>query len=753
MPTMKDVAAESNTSIATVSNFLNNKKPVSKEVSARIMTAIEKLNYSPNISARNLKSNQYSDIGVILPSLNDPYYVQLFKGIEQVIQNSKFYLNLAFSYDIPELERSITNTFLSKKVSGLILITCQPDEWKYYYQNFVSLEKALVLIDRNIPDLVTNFISFDYFSAIRRIVADQLSTGKRNVFLFAGPERFYSEKECMNGFISAYQKYSISNSQGKIINTSLVREDSFRKTISLLRQQIPDAIISTSESTSSGIVEALSLLGYSVPRDILVITLSEDHWNVYTHSHTAQSIVRPAIMMGNQAATLLLEQIASPKVHESRSIILPDRKIDVPRLTVKERNHASDNTLVPSIKALMMETRQVDALLGLLPHFHNTENIKVEYEVLPHAELFDRILEEQSPNFNGKISDVYMFDIPWLHYLASENILSDITGFIKSKTFDTSIFFPDCLKYFSEYQKGYYALPFMYAPQVLYYRKDLFSNSKIRSEYEKIYHSRLRAPLAWTEFNAICEFFTSCSDSIEYGTSIPTADKNCLIPEIYMRLWAYGGKVFDSNGRVAFESEQTLKAYINLKSCLKHAKPNSHLSTDTSVVNDFLSGDTAMLITYPSFFTDIAELRRKGLTGNISYAHIPGKTPVLGGWSLGINNLSEKKDIAFKFIDWACNAQLSNYFSILGGQPVINNIYSNDELIQLYPWLALYLETYKYAKPVTPPISASKSVIPDDKIVSIICKWFFEILSGNIEIPKAIHNTHLELEELVRTYK
>ena len=81
MVTIVDVAQMAGVSIATVSNYLNHTKPVSKPVSERIQKAIDTLHYSQNLSAKNLKSNTYTDIGVILPNLNDSYYVQLFQGI------------------------------------------------------------------------------------------------------------------------------------------------------------------------------------------------------------------------------------------------------------------------------------------------------------------------------------------------------------------------------------------------------------------------------------------------------------------------------------------------------------------------------------------------------------------------------------------------------------------------------------------------------------------------------------------------
>ena len=97
MATIKDVARMAGVSIATVSNYLNQTKPVSKEVSAKIQEAVDALQYSQNLSAKNLKSRSYSDIGVILPNFDDPYYVQIFQGIESAFQNTSYYTNLAFS--------------------------------------------------------------------------------------------------------------------------------------------------------------------------------------------------------------------------------------------------------------------------------------------------------------------------------------------------------------------------------------------------------------------------------------------------------------------------------------------------------------------------------------------------------------------------------------------------------------------------------------------------------------------------------
>lgn len=292
----------------------------------------------------------------------------------------------------------------------------------------------------------------------------------------------------------------------------------------------------------------------------------------------------------------------------------------------------------------------------------------------------------------------------------------------------------------------------MYAPQIFYYRKDLFEDHSLMTKYERENNISLRPPVTLKEFNTIADFFTNKTNAIHYGTSIPTAYSECLTPEIYMRLRAYGGNLFDSSGHVCLDSDQSLKAYINFMKSIKCAKPDYRTATDTSVVQDFLSGETAMLISYPSFLTDVTDLRKNSIIGSIGYSLIPGRAPLLGGWSLGISSRSPHKESAFEFLKWTCDEQISNYSTLLGGQSAISSTYTNDELAELYPWLPLYQSIYKYTKPTVPPKLSNNVVIPQHEIDEVVCRWISKLLDYELEIQEAIMETHRELEFLVHTY-
>lgn len=745
MATIKDVAQRAQVSIATVSNYLNNTRPVSRAASARIKEAIEELQYTQNLPAKSLKSSVYNDVGIILPNFNDSYYVQIYQGIESAFQNSGYYLNLAFTSDIPEVEQHVVHNMLRKQVCGLILVTCQPEAWKFYYENFTRHNRPLVLLDRRIKSLDASFLAFDNQKTICGMTRHLLQTGLRNIYLMCGFERYTCESDCIRGFYEAYQQEYLQEPDTKsVIQMELNKEAAFRRTSALLRKTRPDAIVTTSELLATGVMESIRLLGYS--RDeIPVVTLGEEHWNRYTHSFAGLSAARPAIKMGEQAAQLLIEKLKSPQLQESEQLILANN-LPVP---------ATPPAVVPAarpgsrIRILMLDTPAVHTFCSLLRNFENKTGIGVELTVRPHHNLYQTITSTHDLPETEDLYDVYMYDIPWLSMLASQGILADLSD--RLETIDTSIFLPDCLQYFSQFQGRYYGMPFMYAPQILYYRKDLFENRILRNSFEKLYGSSLRPPRTFKEFNAVAEFFTNRTDAIDYGISFPAAYDECLAPEIYMRLRACGSEVIDAAGNAVIDNPDALRAYIALVRATRVAKPNFLSATDVSIVDDFLQGETAMLITYPAFFTNVSDLRKGSIVGSIGCSQIPGCRPLLGGWSLGINDRSRKKDEAFAFLRWTCSEKMGNYFALLGGHSVVTSTYTNDELVKLYPWLPLYHEAYQYTKPMVPHIFRRGRIVSPNAVDAIVCKWAYQLLREDCEIEPILKATQAELEALLRS--
>lgn len=738
MTTIRDVAQKAGVSVATVSNYLNATKPVSREASERIQAAIEALQYTPSTAAKSLRRKSNHEVGIILPNLDDPYYVQIFQGLEKAFFESTYSLDIAFSNDLPEKEISIVDSFLSKQVCGLILVSCRPDAWKDYYDRFTSKGRPIVMIDRRVKALDANFVSTDSELTIRHLTSSLLRKGYHSISLFAGTMGFSCEDNYASAFISAHTQVGVTVRDRQIQRISMTKEAAFSRTISLLRTEKPDAIITTSSLIATGIIEGLHLLGFSID-EIPVLTLGEEHWNSYTQTFASFSTSRPAIGIGTSAAKILLGHLASPlgdttqiTLHDSASEELTQHEVVFAKKTLSAQ-YPTGNKL----RILMLDNPSVRLFQGLIRNFEQITGIQVDIRFLPHNTIFDEIV-------NGSDRyDVTMFDIPWLPLLAN-NILADFTDDLSS--FDTSQFFPNCLQHYGAVNGRIYGIPFMYAPQMLYYRKDLFEDPVIRAAYEREYGVSLRPPLTLTEYNIIASFFTNNTNAVDYGVSVAAAYNECFAPELYFRLHAFQSQIIGKDGLPTFDNPQTLQAYINLRRTIHLAKPDYLEATDISIVDDFLQGETAMLITYPAYLTHSTDLRNNNTIG---YSLVPGRRPLLGGWSFGISRRSPLREQALAFLRWTCDAGISNYFTIMGGQTAISNTYTNDEMVKLYPWLPMHFKIYPNMQPQYQFTFPNGRSMPNKQIDDILCKWAYKCLIYNMEISDAIAATNEELNALL----
>ena len=74
MATIKEVAQRAGVSVTTVSRVLNKRGYISQEMHDKIYATMEELNYQPNEVARSLTRRRTKIIGLLVPSVDDPYF-------------------------------------------------------------------------------------------------------------------------------------------------------------------------------------------------------------------------------------------------------------------------------------------------------------------------------------------------------------------------------------------------------------------------------------------------------------------------------------------------------------------------------------------------------------------------------------------------------------------------------------------------------------------------------------------------------
>ena len=81
-PTIRDIAKAANVSTAAVSYVINDKPGVSEETRLKIQRIMREMNYRPNPQARGLAAKRTGMLGLMIPDITDPFYVNVVRGVE-----------------------------------------------------------------------------------------------------------------------------------------------------------------------------------------------------------------------------------------------------------------------------------------------------------------------------------------------------------------------------------------------------------------------------------------------------------------------------------------------------------------------------------------------------------------------------------------------------------------------------------------------------------------------------------------------
>jgi LacI family transcriptional regulator len=125
MPTIKDVAQRAGVSSTTVSYVLTGSRFVRPDTKARIVRAIEELNYQPDQIARSLRAKCTMTVGMIISDIANPFYADVVRGVEDVLSGRHYSLILCNTDEEPERELAMLQMLIRKKTDGLIVVATE----------------------------------------------------------------------------------------------------------------------------------------------------------------------------------------------------------------------------------------------------------------------------------------------------------------------------------------------------------------------------------------------------------------------------------------------------------------------------------------------------------------------------------------------------------------------------------------------------------------------------------------------------
>lgn len=307
--TRSDVAKLAGVSTATVSNVLNNAKPVSPELAEKVARAVEALSYSPNKIARTMKTNQSMELGLLLSNLENPIYSDLVKGFEQEAQLFDYTVNICTDMGDPE---SFTKKIIANAWDGILI---EPIPSQYYVDMLKHITDNGVKVtlfshtDFNFKNL--SLIHNDYDNAMLEVLIYLQKLGHSSIAYIDGLGSIAGSHEMRN---TSFRKHC--NTLG-IKSTVIFPESQTPMTLdagylmgSLVMQNINQftAIITTNDLLAIGISTYLQEQGIEIPTSLSIIGFDDNLYCKYC-TPKLSSVHADFFNLGKLAFTCLYDNI------------------------------------------------------------------------------------------------------------------------------------------------------------------------------------------------------------------------------------------------------------------------------------------------------------------------------------------------------------------------------------------------------------------------------------------------------------
>ena len=322
--TLDTIARNTGFSKSTISRVLNNKahsSRISRETVEIILGEAERCGYTPNLIAKNLRKNHTQTIGLLVPSLSNPYFAEIASVIISEAQKCGYTTLVSDTKEDEELQNSSITTLISRPVDGIIIVPCGNDP--AYLEQTNSQCVPVILVDRYyenspLPYVVTNNFQGGYLATSLLI-----KNGHRDIACIQGPPGATPNKKRIEGYLLVLKENGLEDRATIVGNEFSVQNGYLETKLLLNNEKRPTAIFALSNTIGLGAIKAIREARLKIPDDISLVSYDN---NIFL-DYPEPSITRIGQMvdeMGKMAVRLLHESISGHKEIRSQIELSPE---------------------------------------------------------------------------------------------------------------------------------------------------------------------------------------------------------------------------------------------------------------------------------------------------------------------------------------------------------------------------------------------------------------------------------------------
>ncbi|MBN1499860.1 MAG: LacI family DNA-binding transcriptional regulator [Spirochaetes bacterium] len=328
MATIKDVAALSETSVGTVSRYLNGYE-IKESNRIRIEQAITSLNFKINAIAQGLKNKKTMTVGILIPRLSNIFSTSIIEGMEKIFDKNGYSILVCDSRNNVKIEEKKINFLHEKQVDGIIIMPC--DDSGEHIKQEQNNGMPIVLMDRLVNDIDCDAVICDNVTGSYEAVQKLIENGHKNIGIITGQKNIFTSDERIKGYVAAHKENRLKVDKSLIIHADYTDKETGRKAlINIVRSHREcTAVFATNYELTIGVIEGILDMKLVIGKDIAVFGYDQEDL-IHVIRPSISIVKQPMNLIGEKAAKLLIKRMSGdrsdfPTIHKLRTeLILTD---------------------------------------------------------------------------------------------------------------------------------------------------------------------------------------------------------------------------------------------------------------------------------------------------------------------------------------------------------------------------------------------------------------------------------------------
>jgi DNA-binding LacI/PurR family transcriptional regulator len=312
MVTIDDVAKRAGVSKATVSNVFSKKRPISADVTERVLKIAAELNYVPNHVARSLAIKKTMIIGLQMPTEKEyelsSFEMKVINGVVKKSAENGYRVLLDRMYESDD-----TAIFSRDPVDGVILLNPKDEDKRI--TKYKKLKIPYILIGRpNKRDLDTKYVDNNNVEIVKQVGEYLIENGHKDIlFLNAACDMTVADDR-KEGLKHAFENYNLDFNEDNVLyfnalNYKNASDYGYQVLKKSFKQKKYTAVIADNDRVALGVMRAARELKIDIPRDLSLIALSNNETLALETTPKLTSVELFPEKLGEEAAEILINII------------------------------------------------------------------------------------------------------------------------------------------------------------------------------------------------------------------------------------------------------------------------------------------------------------------------------------------------------------------------------------------------------------------------------------------------------------